>query len=149
MGPAQCLCDRLWLAFGGVEPAEAGVGVSLKDAAPAREMSPGMLPATVMREAIERGGRRAAGEGTVVADVDPEPSGIGLALRQHRGRGVVAMQPLGGEHVGLDPRVRRRQRGGGRADLMEHLLRKYNVPATGDEPDDYKVFTEDPQDRPW
>ncbi|MGJ5590829.1 peptidoglycan D,D-transpeptidase FtsI family protein [Micrococcus lylae] len=35
------------------------------------------------------------------------------------------------------------------ADLMEHLLRKYNVPATGDKPDDYKVFTEDPQDRPW
>lgn len=35
------------------------------------------------------------------------------------------------------------------AELMEHLLRKYNVPATGDEPHDYKVFAEDPQDRPW
>lgn len=35
------------------------------------------------------------------------------------------------------------------AKLMEHLLRKYDVPATGDTPHDYKVFPEDPQDRPW
>lgn len=35
------------------------------------------------------------------------------------------------------------------AEMMEYLLRKANVPATGEEPQDYKVFPEDPQDRPW
>lgn len=35
------------------------------------------------------------------------------------------------------------------AELMEHLLRKHNVPATGDRPRDYEVFSEDPQERPW
>ncbi|MDY6055568.1 penicillin-binding protein 2 [Micrococcus sp.] len=35
------------------------------------------------------------------------------------------------------------------ARIMEHMLRQADVPATGDTPHDYKVFAEDPQDRPW
>ena len=33
--------------------------------------------------------------------------------------------------------------------IMEHLLRQANVPAAEAAPDDYRVFTEDPQERPW
>ena len=77
-----------------------------------------MLAAPVAGVAVERGGRGAAAEGAVVADVDPEPAGVGLALRQHRHRGVVAVQPLGGEHVRGDPVVQRRERGGAGADLV-------------------------------
>ena len=77
-----------------------------------------MLAAPVAGVAVERGGRRAAAEGAVVADVDPEPAGVGLALGQHRHRGVVAVQPLGGEHVRGDPVVQRRERGGAGADLV-------------------------------
>ncbi|MCK6057574.1 penicillin-binding protein 2 [Micrococcus luteus] len=35
------------------------------------------------------------------------------------------------------------------ATIMEHMLRQADVPATGAEPNDYRVFVDDPQDRPW
>ncbi|MDO5634491.1 MAG: penicillin-binding protein 2 [Micrococcus sp.] len=35
------------------------------------------------------------------------------------------------------------------ADILSFLLRQDNVPASDAEPEDYPVFTEDPQDRPW
>lgn len=34
-------------------------------------------------------------------------------------------------------------------DVMQYALNKYNVPPSGDDPDYYDVFTEDPQERPW
>lgn len=63
-------------------------------------MSQGVFPATVAREAVERGGLRAAGEGAIVTDIDPEPPGVGLALGQHRDRSVVAVQSLAAELIG-------------------------------------------------
>ena len=91
-------------AIASVELAEAGIGVGLEDAAPAGEMRFGMLATAVAGVAEERGRRCAAGEGAVVADIDPEPAGVGLALGQHRHRGVVAVQPLGRQHMGGDQR---------------------------------------------
>lgn len=35
------------------------------------------------------------------------------------------------------------------ATIMEYMLRQADVPATGAEPNDYRVFVDDPQDRPW
>ncbi|MBN6751081.1 penicillin-binding protein 2 [Micrococcus luteus] len=35
------------------------------------------------------------------------------------------------------------------ATIMEYMLRQADVPATGAEPHDYRVFVDDPQDRPW
>ena len=35
------------------------------------------------------------------------------------------------------------------AEMLEFMLRHENVPATGDDPHDYDVFVDDPQDRPW
>ena len=35
------------------------------------------------------------------------------------------------------------------ADVMQHMLRQGGVPPGGAEPDDYRVFVDDPQERPW
>lgn len=35
------------------------------------------------------------------------------------------------------------------AQIMEHMLRQADVPADGAAPQDYDVFVDDPQDRPW
>lgn len=35
------------------------------------------------------------------------------------------------------------------ATIMEYMLRQADVPATGAEPNDYRVFVDDPQDRTW
>ncbi|MFF5021329.1 peptidoglycan D,D-transpeptidase FtsI family protein [Micrococcus luteus] len=35
------------------------------------------------------------------------------------------------------------------ATIMEYMLRQADVPASGAEPNDYRVFVDDPQDRPW
>lgn len=35
------------------------------------------------------------------------------------------------------------------ATIMEYMLRQADVTATGAEPNDYRVFVDDPQDRPW
>ena len=43
-----------------------------------------MLATAIARKLEQRGRRRAAGERTVVADVDPQPALVGLALGQHR-----------------------------------------------------------------
>jgi hypothetical protein len=56
------------------------------------------------------------GERPVVADIGPDPAGDGAALGQHRHRGVVAVQPRGGEHMGVDQCHQRRQAGGAGAD---------------------------------
>lgn len=75
-----------------------------------------MLAAPVAGIAVERGGRSAAAE--VVADIGPEPAGVGLAPGEHRHRGVVAVQSSSGEHVRGDPVVQRRERRGVGADLV-------------------------------
>ena len=118
MRPAQRLGDRPRRAVGGVELAEAGIGVGLQDAGQPARCRSGCSPRAVARVEEQRRRRRAAGERPVVADIGPEPAGDGLALGQHRHRRVVAVQPLGGEHMRLDQLVQRRQRGGAGADLI-------------------------------
>jgi hypothetical protein len=46
----------------------------------------------------------------VVAHVDPDPAGVGLAFGQDRDRGVVPVQSLGTQHVGLETLEQRCQR---------------------------------------
>ena len=76
----------------------------------------GLLP--VGREVEQRGRRRAAGEGAVVADIGPEPRGLRPAARQQRHRRVVAVEPLGRQHMGPDQRMDRLQRHRAGADLV-------------------------------
>src|SRR3546814_8017780 len=54
----------------------------------------------------------------VVADIDPQPAGVGLAPGKHRHRGVVAMQPRGGQHMCLEAAEQRHQRRGGGTHLV-------------------------------
>jgi hypothetical protein len=57
----------------------------------------------------------------VIADVNPAASGDSLALGKHRHRGVVPVQPLGGEDVSLDTPEKRPKRRASCADLVGEL----------------------------
>ena len=79
------------------------------------QMAFGMFARPIARGVEQRRRRIRAAEGPVVADIDPDPAGVGLALRQDRHGRVVAMQPLGGQDMasisacsGAAPRRRRR-----------------------------------------
>jgi hypothetical protein len=61
-----------------------------------------MLAPPIARVVEDRGGRPGAAERLIVADVDPEPAGVGLTFRQHRHGRVVAMQALGRHDMGLE-----------------------------------------------
>lgn len=84
-----------------IELIESGIRVGLKDAAEACQMSPWVLSLAVRRvgepdcRRIVRTGR------TVIADIGPEPSGLGLARARskHRNRRVVPMQLVRRENV--------------------------------------------------
>ncbi len=92
VGPARGLEDRRGLALAEIQLAITSIGVGLKHADPAGEVSLRVLAPSVGRE-VEQS-RRGIGtaEGTVVAHVDPHASRGGLALGQHRYGGVVAVQ---------------------------------------------------------
>ena len=74
-----------------------------------RKVPRGMLVPAIARGVIERRRRRAPPERPVVADIDPDVPLDRLALGQNRHGGVVAVQPLGSEHVALDQRMKRLQ----------------------------------------
>ena len=92
VSPARGLEDRRGLALAEIQLAITSIGVGLKHADPAGEVSLRVLAPSVGRE-VEQS-RRGIGtaEGTVVAHVDPHASRGGLALGQHRYGGVVAVQ---------------------------------------------------------
>jgi hypothetical protein len=102
MRPAGGLGDRTSLAGCLVEPVEAGIAIGLQDAAIAAQVTLGVLAGTVARVEEHCRRRIAATEWTIVAHVDPGPSGRGLPLGEHRHRGLVAMHALAGEHVCTD-----------------------------------------------
>jgi hypothetical protein len=110
MGPARRLEDRARLPLRLVKPVEPGIGVGLQDTGEAVEVALGMLARAVLRVEEYRGRRIRPGEGAVVADVGPHPARPRPALGQNRDRRVIAMHPLGGEHVGADEIVERPQR---------------------------------------
>ena len=120
MRPARRLQDRAGLAVREIELVVAVVGVRLQDAGVAREMRLRMLAAPVARVVEDRGRRPGAAERLIVADVDPEPAGVGLAFGQHRHGRVVAVQALGRHDMGLDQAPKRIERRRDRADGVGH-----------------------------
>ena len=120
MRPARRLPDRAGLAVREIELVVAVVGVGLKDAGVANEMRLRMLAAPVARVVEDRGRRPGAAERLIVADVDPEPAGVGLAFGQHRHGRVVAVQALGGHDMGLDQAPKRIERRRDRANGVGH-----------------------------
>ena len=78
----------------------------------------GMLAGPIAR-VIEHSCRRCRpAERLVVAHIDPYSAGVGLAFGQDWHRGVVAMQSLGAQDVGLDALEQRRQHRRAAADLV-------------------------------
>src|SRR5208337_4885806 len=114
--PASNLRDRARLGPSRiVQPLEASVAVSLKEAGEARHVRRRMLGTTVGAVEI---GRRRSGRATkqpIVAHIDPQPSGRGPPepRRQHRHRGVVAVDLLAREDMLADLRHHRVEQPGG------------------------------------
>jgi hypothetical protein len=77
----------------------------------------GMFTAAIGR-VVEESRRPSLAKGPIIANVGPKPASGGLPLGQHRHGRVVAMQPLGTEHVLTNELVERRQDGSGRADQV-------------------------------
>ena len=107
-----------WRAAGFIELAVAAIGVGLQDPGEAREMSLGMLARSVARIIEHRRRRRRAAEGAVVAHIGPTSPNIGFSLGEHGHGSVVAMQPRGGEDMGLQQIENRTQHADAGADLI-------------------------------
>ena len=102
MRPARRLDDRARLAVGFIELGVAAISVGLEDPGIAGQMRLRMLAAAIARVIEHRRRRRRPGERPIVAHIDPTSPDVGLALGQDRHGGVVAVQALGGKHMGLD-----------------------------------------------
>src|SRR5436190_15635122 len=81
-------------------------------------MALGMFLSSIPRSVIEGGRWRVAAERPVVADISPDAARYRLALGQDRHRGVVAVQTLGAQDVGLDQLMQRLKDQGASADLV-------------------------------
>ena len=68
-------------------------------------MTLGMFLSPISRSVKDRGGWHVTAKGPVIADIGPDVARDGFALRQDRYRGVVSMQALSRQNVGLDQRV--------------------------------------------
>ena len=94
---------------------EPGIAVGVNDAAEILQMRLRMLAFAVGRVEEQSRRRPRAGERPLVADIGPQPAGLGLAgaRRQDRHRCVVDVQGVAGEDVGgegVDQRLQRRRR---------------------------------------
>ena len=94
------------------------IGICLKDTALALQVGKRMLPTPVARVAVDRCRRLAAAERPIVAHVSPQPSGVGLAICQHRDGRVIAVHPVTDKGVRLDQAIERHERRGASTDLI-------------------------------
>ena len=99
--------DRACVAARVVELAIAAVGISLEDAAVAGQMGLRMLAGAIARviKYCPRPGPPA--KRLVVAHIDPDATGVGLAFGYRR---IIPVQSLGTQHMGLEPPEQGRQR---------------------------------------
>ena len=118
MAPAERAVDRTGIAAGAVEVVVAAVGIGLQDALPSGEVPVGMGHLPVAGEVKQRGRRRAARKGAVVADIGPEPCRARAAPRQQRHCRVVAVQPLRPQDMLADQTVKGGERGGTGTNLI-------------------------------
>src|SRR5271168_454923 len=100
----------------GEQLVEPGITVDVDDAAEVLQMRLRMLAFTVGRVEEQSRWRPRAGEWSLIADVGPQPAGLGLAgaRREDRHRGVVDVQRVTGEDIGgeaVDQRLQRRRCG--------------------------------------
>jgi len=97
----------------------ASIGICLKDTALALQMGKRMLHTPVARVVVvDRCRRLAAAERPIVAYVSSQPSGVSLAICQHRDGRVIAVHPLTGEGVRLDQAIEQHERRGASTALI-------------------------------
>jgi len=89
---------------------EAIVAVVLQDAGESGQMLLRRRTFPVAGSVVDLSWRRGSGKGPVISDVAPDSSRRAFAFGKDRQVRVVAVQPLGGEHVALD-QVRERLEG--------------------------------------
>jgi hypothetical protein len=110
MGPAGRFGD----AVAGVQLIETGVAIGVDDTGEVFEVGARMLALAVGRVAEQRRRRALAREGPLVADIDPQPAGLGLAGTRRQHRRVVDMQAVRRRHFGGE-RIDQRRQGRGRS----------------------------------
>jgi hypothetical protein len=118
--PTGSFRDRAWLSLWLVQRFESAIGVGLENPGIFGEMLLRMRAGPIRRVEEHCSRWIGAGKRPVVANIGPQSPQAGLHLGQHRHGGVVAMDPLGGEHVGLDQLVERQQRRRTGADMIGH-----------------------------
>ena len=110
--------DRARRAARLVELAIAAVGVGLEYSGVVGQVRLGMLAGPIARVIEHCRWRRRPAERLIVAHIDPDSAGVGLTLGQDRHRGVVPVQSLGAQDVGLEALEQWRQRCRAAADLV-------------------------------
>jgi hypothetical protein len=80
---------------------------SFKGLAVVGQVTLGMLAGPIARVIEHRPRRGLPAKRLVVAHIDPDPAGVGLAFGQDRDHGVVPVQSLGSQHIGLEAFARR------------------------------------------
>jgi hypothetical protein len=118
MRPAERRVDRALRSRWIIQPVIAGIGVGLQDAGKSVKMPIWMLLPTIPRSVIECSRRRSAAERAIVADIGPDVAGDSLALGQDWHGSVVAMEPLGGQHMRFDQGMQRGKRRRAGSDLV-------------------------------
>ena len=116
MTPARRFRDRRRPTLRVIELAEAGIGVGLQDARVSGQMPCGVFAVAIARVEEGRSRRPRAGEGPIIAHIDPHPAGDRLGFGQDGNRRVVAVQALGGEDVPADQLDERGEAAGAGAD---------------------------------
>jgi hypothetical protein len=118
MSPTGCVGDPARLTIRPIQPVVSCEGVGLEDAGKAAQVLFGMLTAAIARVVEQRRRGRRPAERPVIAGINPDPAGVGLAFGQNRHGRVIAVQTLGRHDVGLHQRQQGLQHGGAGADLV-------------------------------
>src|SRR5258708_25036784 len=101
MPPTRRFPDRTRLAVRQIQLVVTVIGVRLEDACVARQMGLRMLAPAVARVMEDRGGRPGAAERLVVANINPEPAGVGPSFCPPPPRPVRPVEALRPPDMGL------------------------------------------------
>ena len=109
MDPTRRFQNQARLASLLIKLVVSAIRVSLENTGISIQMALGVLAGAITGVIEHCCRRRRATERAVIADICPYPAGLGLAPRQNRHRGVIAMQALSRQHMGFDQAIERLQ----------------------------------------
>lgn len=118
MRPAICAGHGVVRPPGLEHRVEAGIAVDLEDPGVTGQMRAGMFASPVSGVAAHEGRRPWAAEGAIITHVIPDTGDLGLVFGKEGNRGVVGVEPLGGQHMGIVQQGDRPERGADGTDLI-------------------------------